>query len=585
MLYLVFLFATVGTILYAIIWKPFKNDLENVNKPPEGMELPRYVSEENMWQLGSVHYGKRSSFVHYSTKKDNGYIRICSFGDSYVYGSEVADNHDYPSMLQREIRRNGVVNVEVLNFGNGWHGIHQAFIMLESVGKKFECDYVLLGPEGFWPRRETTFQHSGLGSPYYLHSRYVLEGDDLRRIDPIGSSYEERFDHYFRFVPHWQYVRYDRNPLPLVRAILPRNRTLENPFYYYSGTMEEEALEILKVLFNRLSKENVQTVIGFRSKKVVEVGNLVGNSNFVSAQFKPVKTFPYYAPKNHYSALGNQLVAQQFYSLIVAEPNTSQLTILKTGDISRDSSQPDETRRLAIASYDWIEVRTGDTRAGHFVTASPDLSRRGEGARNSLNGSEVVSLLAIKSDKQGILDACFAPLKFGLLPKADVTLTVNNNTGKKVLHIGSVELVSKFLNIGVVEIEGIDFTDSGRLLFHGNDSVSMGEITDGFQSGEIAVAGRTILEVRVDGKSLEILPKRGTYLQLRAGAGDYLDIHSLGLSGTFDFVFRKSNGATVRSPVARWEKVAYPRPVANNELALKLFPGVGNDGKPLFEKR
>src|SRR6185436_16332037 len=109
------------------------------------------------------------------------------------------------------------------------------------------------------------FNHSNLAFPYYIHSRYVLHGADVRRIDPLGLTQDQRFAEYFAFRPRAPYLRYDRNAPAFLLAVMPSNRTLENPFYYYRGTPDAEAQGTYAALLRRLARERVETLV-FHSK-------------------------------------------------------------------------------------------------------------------------------------------------------------------------------------------------------------------------------------------------------------------------------------------------------------------------------
>src|SRR5262249_37094958 len=150
---------------------------------------------------------------------------------------------DYPDQLANLLRQAGM-KVEVLNFGNKWYGFGQSFILWDEVGRTYDLDYILLGPATFIPDRDTRFNHTRGASPYYLHSRFVLEGNNLRRLDVIGDTYRERLDSYYSFFTPWRYIRYDRNVPPFLAAALPAGRDLDNPFYYDRHSEWEEATSI-----------------------------------------------------------------------------------------------------------------------------------------------------------------------------------------------------------------------------------------------------------------------------------------------------------------------------------------------------
>ena len=78
---------------------------------------------------------------------------------------------------------------------------------------------------------------------------------------------------------------YDRNPPALITSLLPRGRTIKNFFYYYDGSITEEAHEIYKILLNKFSENNVQVVLGHMDDRMVRIGEQVDKENFVAVKF------------------------------------------------------------------------------------------------------------------------------------------------------------------------------------------------------------------------------------------------------------------------------------------------------------
>src|SRR5690606_17228269 len=99
------------------------------------------------------------------------------------------------------------------------------------------CDFALLGPMTFFSDRDLSFNHGGDNFPYYLHSLLVPDGtaDGLKRIDVRGETYSQRLADYYSFWPKWRYLQYDRQPPPVLRALLPAGQTVDNPFYFGRG--------------------------------------------------------------------------------------------------------------------------------------------------------------------------------------------------------------------------------------------------------------------------------------------------------------------------------------------------------------
>ena len=128
--YGVYLIAAVLAIIYVVFWIPFVNELK-IRRAPKGDRLKtvEHIEMEVLNRLGSWVGGKKSSFVHFSKQKPMSIRRVCAFGDSFTYGEEVAEDDDFPTILQDLFERRGYTDIQVLNFGNGWYGFHQTYLM------------------------------------------------------------------------------------------------------------------------------------------------------------------------------------------------------------------------------------------------------------------------------------------------------------------------------------------------------------------------------------------------------------------------------------------------------------------------
>ena len=76
----------------------------------------------------------------YAERPPPGTLRIAAFGDSFVHGSEVANQDAWPARLER-LRP----DLEVLNFGVGGYGVDQAWLRWRREGQRFEPQLVLIG--------------------------------------------------------------------------------------------------------------------------------------------------------------------------------------------------------------------------------------------------------------------------------------------------------------------------------------------------------------------------------------------------------------------------------------------------------
>ena len=67
-------------------------------------------------------------------------VRVLAFGESFTYGSEVADGEDWPSKLAQMDER-----LEVANFGVGAWGTDQALLRFRELAPRLEPDVVVMG--------------------------------------------------------------------------------------------------------------------------------------------------------------------------------------------------------------------------------------------------------------------------------------------------------------------------------------------------------------------------------------------------------------------------------------------------------
>ncbi len=76
----------------------------------------------------------------YSPRADAGTLRVAVFGDSFVYGSEVAGERAWPFRLEQSRQ-----DLEILNYGVPGYGPDQAYLRFLSAGDALAPDVVVLG--------------------------------------------------------------------------------------------------------------------------------------------------------------------------------------------------------------------------------------------------------------------------------------------------------------------------------------------------------------------------------------------------------------------------------------------------------
>jgi ssDNA-binding Zn-finger/Zn-ribbon topoisomerase 1 len=547
---------TVNYVFYLIYLKR----LPKWDYPLRSIE---HVDLETMRRLGFVQTRKKSSFVNYPALKRAGKIRIGCFGDSFTYGSEVADDQDYPGMLQRIFHESKMSEYEVINFGNGWHGFHQMHIMWKYIGTKFDLDYVLLGPMGFFYARDSRFNHTYDLSMYYLHSRYIIRRNKLRLVDVIGESKSERVNAYYRFFPHLRYLLYDKRAPAFLNCFASEGRELINPFYYYKGSLEKEMQKIYKKLLEEMLKRNEKIILAdYSGNNILKPAEEIDNVNLKSFKpFWPVK-FPYICDEHHNSPMGNYVLAKQMFNYITGREN--KITILTTQDIENISADYTDTGRLPLSEYAKVSIVIDNVPVGRFTEMQKDSRKKTPREKLDCN-----SLLAVKNKSKSKLDAYYIPLDFQVNPDDIIEMKVSSGKGHRVYRLGTIELMSKIANIGVIDIPGIvyelDFFKShDNEKKYGIEGVGYEykrnkEIDIGIHRKdkiEILLNKTPVLYGKRMNNKIYLYPVKGNFMLIRAYGDKYIDIEEIKKSGKIFMVFEKSDGSMEKTILANWQKKA-----------------------------
>jgi lysophospholipase L1-like esterase len=119
----------------------------------------------------------------FTREKPTGVRRIAVLGDSFTFGLDVDDDETYCAKLERELP-----GFEVLNFGVNGYGTDQQYLRWKRDVALFDPDIVLLG--FFLPDVDRNL----LSVREMLKPRFVLEGDELRLIEPPSGSVREHVE-------------------------------------------------------------------------------------------------------------------------------------------------------------------------------------------------------------------------------------------------------------------------------------------------------------------------------------------------------------------------------------------------------
>ncbi len=102
-----------------------------------------HTDPDGSWKFITNSQGFRSN-EDFRLEKPHGVFRVIALGDSTTEGFEVRQDHTYPAVLQRYLKKNGL-EAEVFNTGISGFGTAEELVYLENEGIKYHPDAVVLG--------------------------------------------------------------------------------------------------------------------------------------------------------------------------------------------------------------------------------------------------------------------------------------------------------------------------------------------------------------------------------------------------------------------------------------------------------
>jgi hypothetical protein len=540
LLYPLYLAGAVLLLVYAV----FRVRLAPLRRPDAAewkrVTLP-HVDDETLRLVGFLKPGREGSFMRFPETKPPGTIRVGCFGDSFTYGDEVPEGLDYPSFLRREMRRRGLLNVEVLNFGNSWHGLHQTFLMLERVGRRFDLDAAVLGPSPLFPERDETFWHAGLTAPYYLHARYVLSGDSLALEEVLGETSAERFETYHRFVPPMRYLRFDRRAPDALSCLLPGSLTIANPFYYSALSERDEAFETYRRLLLRAASAAPKPRLHFVNSDRSSVAELarIRHDNLHVEELSVPDDFPYAAAEGHHAAIGNALVAQEIADLLFGA--AGEVQVLATAAPPAATAAPPLER---LDSYARVAVSV----AGRPVGELRDLDGLADVGRSDLSRERVWSLLALRPRGKTVLDSILVPLAREPANGWELRLVA----GGTPRSLARIEKIADHLYGAEADVVEAGPRGGLRLKTDAQPALAGFRGLVSLLAGEDAVLSGTV--TRLEPRPI-MAPERGRAKRIRARGDVVLDVSTLPADGFVTLDFAKE-GTVVSVPVAAYRRAA-----------------------------
>lgn len=537
-----------------IFWRIHVGGLESTERPKaEVFETIPNVPAKTLQRLGRIYTDKKNSFVNFDRQKPPGVIRIGAFGDSFTYGDEVDEKSDYPAQLQKLLRESRVPNAEVLNFGTPWYGFGQTHIMWNELGRYFNLDYILLGPVTFFPERDTRFNHTYGLSPYYLHSRYVLDEDGLQLIDIPGQSYAERFRNYYSFIPDRRVLLYDRGDPAFLAALLPRDSYVGNPFYYNKRNAGDEAVEIQKRLLQDMEKAGTPIIAAVYPwiNAIKQATNGLASEKLCITQFSQLIKFPYRAQYDHNSPTGNALLARQYLAALLGR--TIGARIIHTVDRDKNATLPSVKGELS--SFDGVYIKLDGVDAGVFAPSYPP-----QGPAKSpsfLRDGKFNSLIALKAAQDSVLDGIFLAFPSDISTTAPVRIVMQSSKESESADLGPLRPLADGLNLGQADLPGLEVRDTsfGERRIIMNAAALSGLFADISSSAKLQVfiGDKAVLEgsgAEESGKFV-LRPLAGELAIIRGARSNDLSTDDGPEKGNIDIVLKRGTDAH-SIPIAQW---------------------------------
>ena len=233
----------------------------------------------------------------------------------------------------------------------------EQFFLWEKYAKKYELDYILVGPRWFHPDRSAVFRKNWsfeLKEPlHYPKERFILENKQLKLVHINGKTLKERYKNYYKLIPSWTAFRYDIRPFFILEKFFNLNQ-IRNTFYYLSN--QKPLLEISDFPINKeyfsIYELYTQSINSIVEKEIAQINILLLErimklhpkklliliDNLVVSEYRntsyyshlkdiynitwinyPFKRHSLYRSYGHYSSLGYELSADLFFNALIGK--------------------------------------------------------------------------------------------------------------------------------------------------------------------------------------------------------------------------------------------------------------------------
>lgn len=554
------LFAGTLAVIAGLLWlrlDGFRAGLpgfDEVAKPGyETRSYPR-IAPDDLIQLGWAQLDSDqpppSSYLLFPEDKPDGKTRIGVFGCSFVYGDEAPNGADFPTFLQHALARSGREDVEVINFGVGGYGIHQAILLFRQLGVLYDLDVAIFNFYGFHRARDEGFLPLN-GDYGPLHARYVSGPDGPSLVRVIGSDRRDAAEAYFGFVPRWQYLRFDARPAPLLRALVPFGRSLAFNPLYYAWRDSDEPERLYAALMDELVDEVPTLVTVCNLSEACDFAPLLVRSEAIVLDVvspRAIRSIPslYMAPKAHFGSLGNELVGEEIAAFLLGRRTWVSPFLELVGPVANRSSGVDAPSEELASG----RLEIGSTRVSSLVehtSASPSWVHE----TADLSGRGIVALLDFFDGVE------FRFLTLRTLPPdgAPVELVFALDGEPIRAQIGTLRHHGPRL-VRIGDWQPRDGAGRWRVLAPLINAVGKTTIVTSGSIGELElrIAGVPVLRASAPTtpapeQDFSFDPVEAAFLRVRADTDAPMPIATLPDRGTLDLVLATGIGAEIRTPL------------------------------------
>lgn len=497
-------------------------------------------------------------FLNFPPNKKPGTIRIGAFGDSHTYGDEVDKDGSYPYQLQELFHKNfPEKNVEVLNFGVRAAGFQEQFFLWKEYAKKYQLDYILLGPRGFYPERDTTFNWWLSGNILPPKARFILsDNKTLKQIHIKGHTLEKRHSNYYRFIPPWIVLRYDRTSFQVWGQLFSFSRkSIYNPFYYKKELSDaEESFQINILLLKKIQKQHPKKILFFTDhystynmyQSVKELYNL---------NLTPIPQHSLHYRELHESFLGYKLLSKTYFKALLGEKDFFLNPI--NCSYQKSFKSPNQTVKLPPTLKNLSQVTSINIHNGRNILSSLECNKYTACTYPHLHYKNTANFITFLDPHLPLTNSLLLPLSFPLKEGMKIYIQQGESMDDR-FELGYLQALddyhkffvfyAKYINYRAQVSRGSDVLES--VLF------SLEKLPNQFKkniksSGKLFVGNHPIGHIKPDGDQLRFIPAVKSLFVIRGPAHSIKD-HDLPNEFPLYIQYNMVNGKNFKSLIPDW---------------------------------